>query len=244
MAAARAGRGHPIPGPAPWGGAADRAFTPASLAARFDRRRAPVKAALLDQRAAAGMGNIYADEALWQAQIHPLRPIGDLDEDELKRLHKAVREALKAGIARQGTTLRDYRTPDGETDRMQSALRVYGEGGRALLLVATRSADTRCRPRHVVLPELPAARTQPGTGADVRVVVTGGAGFIGSHVADAFVERGDEVLVVDDFSSGSRDYVPDRAILAELDIADSDRVQEAFAASSPSTSATWPPRRA
>ena len=67
----------------------------------------------------------------------------------------------------------------------------------------------------------------------MRVVVTGGAGFIGSHVADAFVERGDEVLVVDDFSSGSRDYVPDRANLAELDIADADRVQEAFAGFGP-----------
>ena len=54
-----------------------------------------MKAALLDQRAAAGMGNIYADEALWRAQIHPLRT-GDLDEeDELKRLHEAVREALQ-----------------------------------------------------------------------------------------------------------------------------------------------------
>jgi UDP-glucose 4-epimerase len=63
----------------------------------------------------------------------------------------------------------------------------------------------------------------------VRVVVTGGAGFIGSHVADAFVERGDEVRVVDDLSTGSRDYVPEQAKLAELDIADADRVQDAFA---------------
>jgi UDP-glucose 4-epimerase len=54
----------------------------------------------------------------------------------------------------------------------------------------------------------------------VKVVVTGGAGFIGSHVTDAFLERGDEVLVVDDLSSGSRDNVPDQATLAELDIAD------------------------
>ena len=54
----------------------------------------------------------------------------------------------------------------------------------------------------------------------VRVVVTGGAGFIGSHVADAFVARGDEVLVVDDLSSGKREHVPDAAELAELDIAD------------------------
>jgi UDP-glucose 4-epimerase len=78
----------------------------------------------------------------------------------------------------------------------------------------------------------------------VRVVVTGGAGFIGSHVADAFVVRGDEVLVVDDFSSGSRDYLPEQAKLEELDIADADRVQEPSRTSRPSTSATWRPRRA
>ena len=106
-----------------------RAFTPTSLAARLSRRRAPVKAALLDQRAAAGMGNIYADEALWRARIHPLRAAGDLDDEEVRRLHRGVREALKAGIARQGTTLRDYRTPNGAAGRMQPALRVYGREG-------------------------------------------------------------------------------------------------------------------
>jgi formamidopyrimidine-DNA glycosylase len=75
------------------------------------------------------MGNIYADEALWRARIHPLRAAGDLDAEEVKRLHRGVREALKAGIARQGTTLRDYRTPNGTTGRMQTALRVYGREG-------------------------------------------------------------------------------------------------------------------
>jgi formamidopyrimidine-DNA glycosylase len=120
-----------------------RAFTPASLAARLDRRRAPVKAALLDQRAAAGMGNIYADEALWRAQIHPLRAAGDLDQDEVKRLHKAVREALKAGIARQGTTLRDYRTPDGAQGRMQTALRVYGREGEPCYRCGAQIGKTR-----------------------------------------------------------------------------------------------------
>ncbi len=124
-----------------------RAFTPASLAARFDRRRAPVKAALLDQRAAAGMGNIYADEALWRAQIHPLRPAGDLDEQELKRLHRAVREALEAGIARQGTTLRDYRTPDGEEGRMQAALRVYGREGEPCYRCGAQIGKTRAAGR-------------------------------------------------------------------------------------------------
>jgi formamidopyrimidine-DNA glycosylase len=120
-----------------------RAFTPASLAARLNRRRAPVKAALLDQRAAAGMGNIYADEALWRAQIHPLRAAGDLDEQEVKRLHKAVREALQAGIARQGTTLRDYRTPDGEPGTMQTALRVYGREGEQCYRCGAQIGKTR-----------------------------------------------------------------------------------------------------
>jgi formamidopyrimidine-DNA glycosylase len=124
-----------------------RAFTPASLAARFNRRRAPVKAALLDQRAAAGMGNIYADEALWRARIHPLRPAGDLDREEVTRLHKAVREALKAGIARQGTTLRDYRTPDGEMGMMQAALKVYGREGEPCYRCGAQIGETRAAGR-------------------------------------------------------------------------------------------------
>jgi UDP-glucose 4-epimerase len=62
----------------------------------------------------------------------------------------------------------------------------------------------------------------------MRVVVTGGAGFIGSHVAEAFIERGDEVLVVDDLSAGSRDRVPASAALAELDVADGQRLRTAL----------------
>ncbi len=120
-----------------------RAFTPSSLAARLHRRKAPVKAALLDQRAAAGMGNIYADEALWRARIHPLRAAGDLDDAEVKRLHKSVRDALRAGIARQGTTLRDYRTPDGEPGGMQVALRVYGREGEPCYRCGTQIGKTR-----------------------------------------------------------------------------------------------------
>ena len=120
-----------------------RAFTRASLAARFDGRTAPVKAALLDQRSAAGMGNIYADDALWLARIHPLRAAGDLDEQEIKRLHKAVRKALETGIIRQGTTLRDYRTPDGERGTMQTALRVYGREGEPCYRCGAQIGKTR-----------------------------------------------------------------------------------------------------
>jgi formamidopyrimidine-DNA glycosylase len=103
-----------------------RSFTPRVLALRLAGRKAPVKAALLDQRSLAGMGNIYADEALWRARIHPLGPAGSLDADEVRRLHRGVRDALKAGIARQGATLRDYRAPDGASGAMQDEFKVYG----------------------------------------------------------------------------------------------------------------------
>jgi formamidopyrimidine-DNA glycosylase len=107
----------------------EAAFRTAALAGRLAGRRAPVKAALLDQRMVAGLGNIYADEALWRARIHPLRPAGEIDADEVRRLHRALREALRTGIARQGATLRDYATPDGERGSMQAEFRVYGREG-------------------------------------------------------------------------------------------------------------------
>jgi formamidopyrimidine-DNA glycosylase len=108
----------------------ERSFTTAALTRALAGRRAPVKAALLDQRAAAGIGNIYADEALWRARIHPLRLSGSLTPAEIARLRKAVRAALEMGIARQGATLRDYRGPDGARGRMQEEFRVYGRGGK------------------------------------------------------------------------------------------------------------------
>src|SRR5207245_7630060 len=97
------------------------AFTARALAARLAGRRAPVKAALLDQRTLAGMGNIYVDEALWRARIHPLRPARELTADEVAELTRAVKASLRAGIARQGATLRDYATPNGRRGRMQTA---------------------------------------------------------------------------------------------------------------------------
>jgi formamidopyrimidine-DNA glycosylase len=104
-------------------------FTPRSLGRRLAGRRAPIKAALLDQRNAAGLGNIYVDEALWRARIHPLRPAGSLTEPEVRRLHRGVRDALAVGIARQGSTLRDYRLPDGSAGAMQDEFKVYGRAG-------------------------------------------------------------------------------------------------------------------
>jgi formamidopyrimidine-DNA glycosylase len=105
------------------------AFTAKGLGERLEGRRAPLKAALLDQRTLAGLGNIYVDEALWYAKLHPLRQGGSLDRNELRRLHRAIRKALELGIARQGSTLSDYRLPDGSEGSMQSEFRAYGRTG-------------------------------------------------------------------------------------------------------------------
>jgi formamidopyrimidine-DNA glycosylase len=120
-----------------------RGFTPRRLGEHLTERKAPIKAVLLDQRTIAGMGNIYADEALWRARIHPLRPAGEVDAAEIKRLHAGVRRALETGIARQGATLRDYSTPDGGRGRMQHEFKVYGRGGEPCERCGTPIEKTR-----------------------------------------------------------------------------------------------------
>ncbi len=121
----------------------DAVFTAARLGERLACRRAPIKAALLDQRTLAGMGNIYVDEALWRARIHPLRPAESLDAGDLRRLHEGIRAALEHGIARQGSTLRDYRLPDGARGGMQDEFKVYGRGGEPCDRCGTPIAKTR-----------------------------------------------------------------------------------------------------
>ena len=101
-------------------------FTPARLARSLAVRRAPIKAALLDQRTLAGLGNIYVDEALWRARIHPKRPARDLDANDVRRLHGAIRRVLQTAIERRGSTLRDYSTPRGRRGSMQREFMVYG----------------------------------------------------------------------------------------------------------------------
>ena len=101
-------------------------FTPARLARRLAGRRAPIKAVLLDQRTLAGLGNIYVDEALWGARLHPKRPAGELDANDVRRLHGAIRRVLQTAIERRGSTLRDYSTPRGRRGSMQRAFKVYG----------------------------------------------------------------------------------------------------------------------
>ena len=105
------------------------AFTARVLRERLRGRRIAVKGALLDQRVVAGLGNIYADEALWRARIHPLRRAGEVAPGDVTRLHRALRDALRLGVARQGATLRNYERPGGETGAMQEEFRVYGRAG-------------------------------------------------------------------------------------------------------------------
>jgi formamidopyrimidine-DNA glycosylase len=98
------------------------------LTAALVRRTAPVKALLLDQVIVSGLGNIYADEALHMAGIHPMRPGGDLSEAELTRLLEATRSVLGDAIDNGGTSLDDlaYLLPDGRAGENLDRLRVYG----------------------------------------------------------------------------------------------------------------------
>jgi formamidopyrimidine-DNA glycosylase len=121
----------------------ERTFTTAAFGRALENRRAPIKSALLDQRAVAGVGNIYADEALWFAAIHPLRPAGELTPDEVAGLRRAVRKALRRGLARQGATLRDYRDPGGNSGRMQYEFHVYGRTGQSCDRCGTPIEKTR-----------------------------------------------------------------------------------------------------
>ena len=88
-------------------------------------RRAPVKAFLLDQRHIAGVGNIYADEALFRARIHPLRPAGKLTGAQCDALAAAVKATLAAGIDAGGSTIDDFRHPDGVSGAFQNEFLVH-----------------------------------------------------------------------------------------------------------------------
>ena len=102
-----------------------RSFTAARLAERLSRRSGRLKTLLLDQSFIAGVGNIYADEALWRARLHPLRFADTLTPDEVRRLHRAVRRVLRQGIANRGSSISDYVGADGEPGDNAERLMVY-----------------------------------------------------------------------------------------------------------------------
>jgi formamidopyrimidine-DNA glycosylase len=104
-------------------------FTPDALRALAKGRRAPVKAFLLAQERIAGVGNIYADEALFRARIHPLRPVGTLRRAQLEALHGAVVESLEAGIDARGASIDDFRHTDGARGSFQDRFLVHRREG-------------------------------------------------------------------------------------------------------------------
>ena len=106
------------------------AFTREVFRARLRGRSGLIKPLLLNQRFLAGLGNIYVDEALFDSQIHPLRHADTLTEDEITRLHAAIRRALARGIDREGASINWYRKPDGAKGSAQDDLNAYGRTGQ------------------------------------------------------------------------------------------------------------------
>jgi formamidopyrimidine-DNA glycosylase len=114
-------------GPEPLGAA----FTPLVLAEALGASRTPIKAALLDQTVVAGIGNIYASEALFRARISPRRLAYSLGAARIARLVPAIQATLTEAIAAGGSSLRDYVQPSGELGYFQHAWKVYGRAGEA-----------------------------------------------------------------------------------------------------------------
>jgi formamidopyrimidine-DNA glycosylase len=107
----------------------DPEFTAEALREMARGRRAPVKAFLLNQERIAGVGNIYADEALFRAKIHPLRPVGSLRRPQLAALRDAVVASLQAGIDAKGASIDDFRHSDGAEGSFQDEFLAYGREG-------------------------------------------------------------------------------------------------------------------
>jgi formamidopyrimidine-DNA glycosylase len=139
------------------------AMQPRDLARRLAGRRAPLKALLLDQHLVSGLGNIYVDELLFAVRVHPLTP-GDGAARDAGRILRAARVILSRAIRARGTTIRDYRRPDGSSGEFQRRLSVYGRDGEACprcgtrierLEVAQRGTHfcPRCQPAPVSAPK-------------------------------------------------------------------------------------------
>jgi formamidopyrimidine-DNA glycosylase len=135
-----------------------RGFTARRLEDDLLRSSSPVRSWLLDQRRVAGVGNIYANEALFLARIHPQTPGFSVGVRRARSLHRALRRVLREAVASRGTTLRDYRTADGGEGSYAVVLRVYGREGEPCLRCGTRVERTvfgnrsaflcpRCQPR-------------------------------------------------------------------------------------------------
>lgn len=143
---------------------------------RFARRRAPVKALLLDQRVVAGVGNIYADEALFLAGIHPATEAGRLDPAAVARLARALEQVLAEAVAHRGTSFRSYADGEGHPGGHAEHLMVYGRTGAPCPTCAAPIVKTRVAGRGTHLCsrcQLPPEQELPGAGAESRHPGTG-----------------------------------------------------------------------
>jgi len=115
----------------------DPSFSPEILTERLSSHKAPIKAILCDQEVIAGIGNMYADEALFFAGIHPLRAANSLSSEEIERLHKAIREVLTKAIGNGGASISDYRRPGGEQGSQQYNFYAAHRGGQTCKVCTT-----------------------------------------------------------------------------------------------------------
>ena len=120
----------------------DETFTPFVFAEHLRATRAAIKKTIMDQRRLAGVGNIYANEALFQAGIDPSKATSKLSLEELAALHTAIREILTRAVESSGTTVRDYRTGTGESGRFQLELKVYGRARQPCVTCGRRLSTT------------------------------------------------------------------------------------------------------
>lgn len=112
-------------------------FTPAELKRRLSKSRRNIKTALLDQKVVAGLGNIYADESLFKARIHPERAANSLTDEEIKVLHMKIIETLSEAVEKGGSTVRSYVNSLGQIGMFQLELYVYGRRGEKCKLCGT-----------------------------------------------------------------------------------------------------------
>jgi len=115
----------------------DASFTPQLLAHRLTKRTAPIKALLCDQGFIAGIGNMYADEALFAARIHPLRSGKSLSRDEVERLHSTIQQVLLSAIGNKGASVDTYLRPGGELGTAHFQFKVAHRGGKPCSVCGT-----------------------------------------------------------------------------------------------------------
>lgn len=118
-------------------------FTPEMFGSLLLRRQTTIKSLLLDQQAVAGIGNIYADEALWQARIDPRRKANTLNDKEIQELHAAIRLVLQKGIDYEGASVNWYRKADGGKGNSQDYLNVYNRAGEVCTRCGTSLTKSR-----------------------------------------------------------------------------------------------------